>query len=217
MNFRLLDPNTGDASCEMRVSFILDAIDMLSISSFNPGSLNSGFISMYGPEFCVLPTEKSSSRGETLPKEGTMPEHYFALFYPLSITRLRAEDSLHFIIYKQPEQMTYSNQQSDRFKSAEAQFNVDYMRKLASFQAESVGYQAPILGQISKIFNMSKIEMRRGHYRQPILPIFTAESFLRLNEYLHGRPMVLVLTRLGYDCEGGQYHFGTKVYMYIPN
>ena len=125
--FRLLDPNAGDASCEMRVPFILDAIDIHSVSSFNPESLTSGFSSMYGPEFCVLPTEKSSSRREKLPKEGTMPEHYFSLFYPLSFTRLLAEDSLHFIIDDQPERMTYSNQQSNRFKSAASQFNVDYM------------------------------------------------------------------------------------------
>ena len=56
-----------------------------------------------------------------------------------------------------------------------------------------------------------------GGYRQPILPIFEAEYFLLQNEYLHGRPIVLVLTRWGYDTKGGQYHYGTKVYMYRPN
>ena len=29
--------------------------------------------------------------------------------------------------------------------------------------------------------------------------------------------MVLVLTRLAYDDTGGQYHFGTRVYMYRPD
>jgi hypothetical protein len=50
-NFRQLDPVTGDASCEMRVPFILDAMDILEMSCFKPESLIPGFIAMYGPQF----------------------------------------------------------------------------------------------------------------------------------------------------------------------
>ena len=40
---------------------------------------------------------------------------------------------------------------------------------------------------------------------------------MRKNEHLHGLPLVLALTRLGYDDDGRQYHFGTSVHMYKPN
>ena len=73
------------------------------------------------------------------------------------------------------------------------------------------------MGQVSRMLDESSIDLSKGGYRQPILPIFSAEYFLSQNEYLHGRPVVLVLTRLAYDYTGGQYHFGTRVYMYRPD
>ena len=54
-NFRQLDPVTGDASCQMRVPFMLDAMDILAASDSKPASLTSGFSSAYGPEFNTLP------------------------------------------------------------------------------------------------------------------------------------------------------------------
>ena len=215
-NFRQLDPVTGDASCEMRVPFMLDAMSILAESGFAPESLMPGFSSMYGPEFNLLPPDTGSKKG-SLPGSGTMPEHYFSLFYPLSVIRQRADDSLRFLIDDEPEGMTYSSGEVNRWKSAAAQYNVDYMRKIAWIQAARTGDQAPVMGQISRTLNDSSIELSKGGYRQPILPIFTAEYFLSQNEYRHGRPVVLVLTRLGYDNAGAQYHFGTRVYMYRPN
>ena len=215
-NFRQLDPVTGDASCEMRVPFMLDAMDILATSGFNPESLIPGFSSMYGPEFNVLPADVGSKKG-SLPKSGTMPEHYFSLFYPLSVIRQRADDTLRFLIDDEPEGMTYSSGDVNRWKSAAAQYNVDYMRKVARVQAARTGGQAPVMGQISRMLDESRIDLSKGGYRQPILPIFSAEYFLSQNEYLRGRPVVLVLTRFGYDNAGGQYHFGTRVYMYRPN
>ena len=213
MNFHQLDPLTGDASCEMRVPFILDAIDIFTISGYNMDNLAIGFASMYGPEFNMLPADI----GGSLPKEMTMPEYYFSFFYPLSVTRQRAQDSLHFIIDDRNEVMTYPTQVLNRWKMAAAKCNVNYMQKLAEFQSEMVGHQSPVLRQICRGFHESKIKVNIGGYRQPILPIFEAEYFLLQNEYLHGRPIVLVLTRWGYDTKGGQYHYGTKVYMYRPN
>ena len=215
-NFRQLDPVTGDASCEMRVPFMLDSMDILAKSGIDPESLMLGFNSMYGPEFNKLPVDTGSKKG-SLPKTGTMPEHYFSLFYPLSVIRQRADDSLRFLIDDEPEGMTYSSGDVSRWKSAAAQYNVDYMRKLARLQATIIADKAPVMEQISRMFDESKIELSKGGYRQPILPIFTAEYFLSQNEYLRARPVVLVLTRWGYDNTGGQYHFGTQVYMYRPN
>ena len=215
-NFRQLDPVTGDASCEMRVPFMLDAMDIIAKSGINPESLMSGYSSMYGPEFNKLPVDTGSKKG-SLPKAGTMPEHYFSLFYPLSVIRQRADDSLRFLIDDEPEGMTYSSGDVSRWKSAAAQYNVDYMRKLARLQATIIADKAPVMEQISRMFDESKIELSKGGYRQPILPIFTAEYFLSQNEYLRARPVVLILTRWGYDNTGGQYHFGTQVYMYRPN
>jgi hypothetical protein len=215
-NYRQLDPVTGDAACQMRVPFMLDAMNIISMSACTTESLILGFSSMYGPEFNMLPVVAASRKG-TLPEAGTMPDHYFSLFYPLSVTRQRADDSLGFLIEDQPERITYSYKKANRWKSAAAQFNVDYMRKLAAFQTKRVGDKAPVIGQISTMFRESKIEMRKGGFLQPILPIFTAEYFILQNEYLHGRSIVLVLSRWGYDVEGGQYHFGTQVYMYSPN
>ena len=200
-NFRQLDPVTGDASCEMRAPFMLDAMNILAASGCAPESLMPGFSSMYGPEFNLLPADTGSKKG-SLPKSGTMPEHYFSLFYPLSVIRQRADDSLRFLIDDEPEGMTYSSGDVNRWKSAMAQYNVDYMRKLAGVQAAMTGDQAPVMGQVSRMLNESRIELSKGGYRQPILPIFTAEYFLSQNEYLHGRPVVLVLTRLGYDNTG---------------
>ena len=215
-NFRQLDPVTGDASCEMRVPFMLDAMSILAASDFTSESLRLGFGSMYGPEFNMLPADIGSKKG-SLPKSGTMPEHYFSLFYPLSVIRQRADDSLRFLIDDEPEGMTYSSGEVNRWKSAAAQYNVDYMRKMARVQAARTGDQALVMGQISRMLDESKIDLSKGGYRQPILPIFSAEYFLSQNEHLHGRPVVLVLTRLGYDNAGGQYHFGTQVHMYRPN
>ena len=125
-NFRQLDPVTGDASCDMRVPFILDAMDILEISGFKPESLNPGFIAMYGPRFNMLPSDIGSKKA-SLPEEGSMPEHYFSLFYPLSVTRQRAEDSLRFIIDDRPEKMTYPTDKVNKWRSAAAQYSVDYM------------------------------------------------------------------------------------------
>ena len=215
-NYRQLDPVTGDAACQMRVPFMLDAMNILSMSGCTTESLILGFSSMYGPEFNMLPVVAASKK-ETLLEAGTMPDHYFSLFYPLSVTRQRADDSLGVLIEDQPERNTYSYKEANRWKSAAARFNVDYMRKLAAFQTKRVGDKAPVIGQISTMFRESKIEMKKGGFSQPILPIFTAEYFILQNEYLHGRSIVLVLTRWGYDVEGKQYHFGTHVYMYSPN
>ena len=215
-NFRQLDPVTGDASCEMRVPFMLDAMDILATSGYNPESLIPGFSSMYGAEFNQLPADIGSKKG-SLPISGTMPEHYFSLFYPLSVIRQRADDSLRFLIDDEPEGMTYSSGDVNRWKSAAAQYNVDYMRKVTWVQAARTGDQAPVLGQISRMLDENRINLSKGGYRQPILPIFTAEYFLSQNEYLRARPVVLVLTRLGYDNAGEQYHFGSRVYMYRPN
>ena len=215
-NFRQLDPVSGDASCEMRVPFILDAMDILAMSGSDLESLAPGFVTMYGPDFAMLPADTQSRKG-SLPKEGTMPDHYFSLFYPLSVTRQRGVDSLRFIIDDRAETMTYSTVELSRRRSALAQYSVNYMQKIAAFQALKIGDQAPVMEQISRVFQESSIEMCYGRYKQPILPIFEAEYFLSENEYLHGRSIVLVLTRWGYDSKGEQYHYGTQVYMYSPN
>ena len=215
-NFRQLDPVTGDASCEMRVPFILDAMDILEMSCFKPESLIPGFIAMYGPEINMLPADIGSKKA-SLPEEGTMPEHYFSLFYPLSVIRQRAEDSMRFIIDDRPEKMTYPTDKVNKWRSAAAQYSVDYMKKIAAFQATRLGNRTPVIGQISRLLNESRIEIHYGVYKHPILPIFATEYFLLQNEYLHGRPVVLVLTRWGYDADGNQYHFGTNAFMYSPN
>ena len=215
-NFRQLDPVTGDASCEMRVPFLLDAMDILAASDPKPASLASGFSSAYGPEFNTLPPDVGSRKG-SLPKSGSMAEHYFSMFYPLSVIRCRADDSLRFLIDDEPEGSTYSYGEVNRWKSATAQYSVDYMRKLAGIQAARTAEGAPVIGQISRVFEEARIELKKGGYRQPVLPIFTAQYFLAQNEHLHGRPLVLALTRIGYDGEGRQYHFGTSVHTYKPN
>ena len=215
-NFRQLDPVTGDASCQMRVPFMLDAMDILSVSDPKPASLASGFSSAYGPEFNKLPPDVGSRKG-SLPKLGSLAEHYFSMFYPLSVIRCRADDSLGFLIDDEPEGSTYSYGDVNRWKSATAQYSVDYMRKLAGIQAAGTADRAPVTGQISRMLEDASIELNKGGYRQPVLPIFTAQYFLAQNEHLHGRPLVLALTRIGYDDEGCQYHFGTSVHMYKPN
>ena len=80
-NFRQLDPVTGDASCEMRVPFMLDAMDILATSGFNPESLMPGFSSMYGPEFNLLPADIGSKKG-SLPKSGTIAGTLFFIILP---------------------------------------------------------------------------------------------------------------------------------------
>ncbi len=215
-NFRQLDPVTGDASCQMRVPFMLDAMDILAASDPKPASLAAGFGSAYGPQFNTLPPDVGSRKG-SLPKTGSMAEHYFSMFYPLSVIRCRAEDSLRFLIDDEPEGSTYSYGEVNRWKSATAQYSVDYMRKLAGAQAAGTADKAPVTAQISRMLEEASIELNKGGYRQPVLPIFTAQYFLAQNEHLHGRPLVLALTRLGYDDEGRQYHFGTSVHMYKPN
>ena len=215
-NFRQLDPVTGDASCQMRVPFMLDAMEILAASDPNPASLTSGFSSAYGPEFNTLPADVGSKK-RSLPESGSMAEHYFSMFYPLSVIRRRADDSLRFLIDDEPEGSTYSYGNVNRWKSATARYSVDYMRKLASVQAARTADQALITGQISRVLEEASIDLNKGGYRQPVLPIFTAQYFLAQNEHLHGRSLVLALTRLGYDDEGRQYHFGTSVHMYKPN
>lgn len=215
-NFRQLDPVTGDASCEMRVPFILDAMEILAASDAGPARLAAGFSSAYGPDFNTLPADIGSKRG-SLPKSGTLAEHYFSMFYPLSVIRCRADDSLRFLIDDEPEASTYSYGNVNRWKSATAQYCVDYMRKLAGIQAAANAGRAPIMGQISRMLEESSIDLAKGGYRQPILPTFAAQYLLAQNEYLNGRPLVLALTRLGYDDDGRQYHFGTRVLMYKPN
>ncbi|CAI8040805.1 hypothetical protein GBAR_LOCUS22691, partial [Geodia barretti] len=116
-NYRQLDPVTGDAACQMRVPFMLDAMNIVSMSACTAESLILGFSSMYGPEFNMLPVVAASKKG-TLPEAGTMPDHYFSLFYPLSVTRQRADDSLGFLIEDQPERITYSYKEANRWKSA---------------------------------------------------------------------------------------------------
>ena len=215
-NFRQLDPVTGDASCQMRVPFMLDAMDILAASDPKPASLTAGFDSAYGPDFNRLPPDVGSRKG-SLPKLGSMAEHYFSMFYPLSVIRCRADDSLRFLIDEEPDGSTYSYGEVNRWKSATAQYSVDYMRKLAGVQAVETADRAPITGQISRLLEDASIELNKAGYRQPVLPVFTAQYFLAQNEHLHGRPLVLALTRLGNDDEGRQYHFGTSVYMYKPN
>ena len=215
-NFRQLDPVTGDASCQMRVPFMLDAMDVLAASDPKPASLTSGFSLAFGPDFNTLPPDVGSRKG-SLPKSGSMAEHYFSMFYPLSVIRCRADDSLRFLIDDEPEGSTYSYGEVNRWKSATAQYSVDYMRKLAGVQAARAAEGAPVIGQISRVLEEARIELNKGGYRQPVLPIFTAQYFLAQNEHLHGRPLVLALTRIGYDGEGRQFHFGTSVRMYKPN
>ena len=120
--------------------FMLDAIDIFTLSGFNIDNLASGFASMYGPEFNMLPADI----GGSLPKEMAMPEYYFSLFYPLSVTRQRAQDSLHFIIDDRNEVMMYPTKVLNRWKMAAAKCNVNYMQKVAEYHAEKVEYQSPV-------------------------------------------------------------------------
>ena len=214
--FRQLDPVTGDASCEMRVPFILDALKILAESNFALRNLAPGFNAQYGPEFSELPADIGSKK-RSLPRSGSMPEHYFSLLYPLSVIRQRAVDSLRFLIDDEPDGSTYSCSEVSRWKSAAAQYSVDYIRKTARAQAAETGDRAPVMRQISRMLDEVNIELTKGGYRQPILPVFTAEYFLTQHEHLRGRPLVLVLTRWGYDKAGEQHHYGTHVYAYRPN
>jgi hypothetical protein len=174
-NFRQLDPVTGDASCEMRVPFILDAMDILEMSGFKPESLTLVLL------LCtVLNSADIGSKKASFPEEGSMPEHYYSLFYPLSVTRQRAEDSLRFIIHDRPEKMTYPTDKVNKWRSAAAQYSVDYMKKIAAFQATRLGNRTPVIGQISRLLNESRIEIHYGVYKQPIL-----QQFLQPNIFFY--------------------------------
>jgi hypothetical protein len=225
-NYYELDPVTGDASCEMRVPFLLDIVDALKRAGLYNQLINineNQEIVLHENAIQVIDTTCTFTNLEqgnkTILRSSSS---YFSLCHPLTIIRTQAKDKLGFLIDDHPSKWLFSFKALESMKSQLATYSVDYMRYLAKLYATRSHKDGvkTMEEMMYSMFQTCNITMGKGGYSQPILPIYTAMRLILMHELKCGRPIVITITRIGYEEVNGEmrhYHQGSRAYFYRAN
>ncbi|MBW7835331.1 MAG: hypothetical protein H3C28_01645 [Sphingomonadales bacterium] len=218
-----LDPVTGDASCEMRVPFLLDIVDalkraglynqLININENREIILHTDAIQIIDT---VCPFTNFNQGNNTIRRSSSS---YLSLCHPLTIIRTQAKDKLGFLIDDHPSKWLFSFKTLESMKSQLATYSVDYMRNLAkSYATKSHKDGVKTMEEMMyDMFQTCNITMGKGGYIQPILPIYTAMRLILMHELRCQRPIVVTITRIGYEEVNGEmrhYHQGSRAYFY---
>lgn len=222
-NYYELDPVTGDASCEMRVPFLLDVVDALKRAGLYNQLININENNDIVLHPNVIETIDNVCTFVNIGQNNKIirrtSSSYFSLCHPLTIIRTQAKDKLGFLIDDHPSKWLFSFKALESMKSQLATYSVDYMRNLAKLyatQSHKDGVKT-MEEMMHSMFQTCNITMGKGGYVQPILPIYTAMRLILMHELKCGRPIVVTITRIGYEDVNGEmrhYHQGSKAYFY---
>ncbi|RMF10607.1 MAG: hypothetical protein D6763_05260 [Alphaproteobacteria bacterium] len=221
--YHQLDPVSGDASCEMRVPFLLDVYDAVRESldaNADSQTLTAQVDNVIRFDEIVRKQTKTQVQ-----KQQRSASRYLGLCHPLTIMRTQGNDSFKFLIDDVPEKWTYSFNQRGKMKRDLAEYSVDYMRGLATRMADEVNPDRTVLTMermVADMLNSCEITLKKSGQVQPVVPIYTAMRLILMHEIRCGRPITVTLTRIGYgtDRNTGQAvytHCGSKVFFYRAN